>query len=116
MVATVVPCMTWVITVGSMPAFLHTRSMPFSTPIDESWGVLGTLAEKKSPVCFIDQDEVGECAADVNPKTVAHTYPSKRMLANHLPTIRPQAIVRPVGTGNKIRLTLSADYLQPFAG
>ena len=44
LVATVVPCITWVIEAGSTPALSHTRSMPLSTPTEESCGVDGTFA------------------------------------------------------------------------
>ena len=44
LVATVVPCMTSVMSPGSMPACSQRRSMPFSTPTELSSGVEGTLA------------------------------------------------------------------------
>ena len=50
LVATVVPCITDVILDGSTFAFLQTRFIPLNTPIDESSGVLGTLAVHIVPV------------------------------------------------------------------
>ena len=48
-VATVVPCITWPMFRGSTPASEQTFEMPFSTPIEESAGVEGTLARNVSP-------------------------------------------------------------------
>ena len=50
LVATVVPCITEDISVGSIPALSQTLSIPLNTPIDESSGVLGTFAVYNWPV------------------------------------------------------------------
>ena len=50
LVATVVPCITNLISAGSMPDESQIFATPFSTPIDESSGVDGTFAVLVSPV------------------------------------------------------------------
>ena len=49
-VATVVPCRRFVIRSASMPAWPQIRSMPASTPSDESLGVDGTFARQVRPL------------------------------------------------------------------
>src|SRR6266508_2698425 len=50
LVATVVPCMMWVIAAGDTPARRQTLSMPASTPTEGSAGVEGTLVRTWRPV------------------------------------------------------------------
>lgn len=48
--ATVVPCIRWLMAPGSTAAVWQTLSRPASTPIDGSAGVEGVLARQVSPV------------------------------------------------------------------
>ena len=50
LVATVVPCITSLISAGSMPEESQILATPFRTPMDESSGVDGTFAVLVSPV------------------------------------------------------------------
>jgi hypothetical protein len=50
LVATVVPCIRWLMAAESTDAVWQTFSRPASTPIDGSAGVDGVLARQVSPV------------------------------------------------------------------
>ena len=63
LVATVVPCITCEMLLGSMSFSRQSLAMPLMTPIEESCGVDGTLAEKVRPLA----DSISRRSVNVPP-------------------------------------------------